>query len=314
MRRWTLALALLVAGAARADEDFFEPIALGMGGAGRVLAVDTSSMHLNPAALVMSQRVYAGMSYLHDLRERSHSVTTGAADAYTSDFVLGAQYTVRTWEPPFDPTRDLNWYRADDPDSIRDKRTWHRVDIAAGYGLFQRRLGIGLGARVLQQKHAIRADRTFFTLDAGLDFRITKFLLAGASAQNMIPTRDRRFPTRLSAGAALEFDAGWEAPIAFKAEVDVVWDFTSQLRPITDVHGGAEVRFVRVVALRGGYYSDRKFLDHYVCFGVGVVAPKARLDMGMRVEAGPMEKRLRDDKPLEAQRVVWNIGISVQVP
>ncbi len=60
--------------AAHAQDDFFEPAALGMGGAVRILGGDTSSIHLNPAAMVGRLKYVASMSYGFYGREASHTV------------------------------------------------------------------------------------------------------------------------------------------------------------------------------------------------------------------------------------------------
>jgi hypothetical protein len=305
---------LLVAAPAAAEEDFFDPVALGMGGAGRILPVDASVLRLNPASMAIKPNYAGGSSYGFYGREKAHTWSSGAADSYTSEFALGTNYTMRIYEPPFDPTTDLNWYPAEGADELQDKRTMHRWDISAAYGLLQRRINVGLGGRLVNQRYEIRENRTFFTLDTGVTGAPTRWLFLAFSAQNLIPTKDSRFPTRLSAGAAVDFDQSWEQPFSFKAEVDVVWDMTSQVKPVTDLHGGAEIRFLRFVAIRGGYYSDRKFLDNYVTWGLGFHTPKFHVNYGMRIEVGPVDKRIRSDRELNPQRILWNVGFLVRFP
>jgi len=305
---------VLTAVPAAAEEDFFDPAALGMGGAGRIIPVDASVLRLNPASMALKPMYVGGSSYGFYGREKAHTWSSGAADSNTSEFAIGTNYTMRTWEPPFDPSTDLNWFPADIRDEIQDKRTMHRWDVSLAYGLLGRRLNVGLGGRLVNQRYEIRENRTFFSLDAGVTGALTKWLLLAVSAQNMIPTKDSRFPTRLSTGIGIDLDQKWEQPFSVRAEVDVVWDMTSQLKPVTDLHGGVEIRFMRYVALRGGYYGDRKFTDNYVTWGAGFITPKFVVNYGMRVEVGEVDKRLRTDRELSPQRILWNVGFGLKFP
>lgn len=306
------ALALLAPATASAEDDFYEPIALGMGGTGRVLPFDLSSLHLNASALGVRAQYIGGFSYGYAPRERSHQISTSAADSRTGDYFLGVKYSTRIYEPPFDPSVDLNWYPLATADELVDKRTVHRFDIAGGYAFFGRRLSIGATARILRQEFDIRENRNKFTLDAGVTVAPTRFLVFAVSAQNMIPTRDTRYPTRFSGGFALDFANEGQGAFGFRGEADVVFDFTSQETPRTDFHGGGEFRFLYLAAIRAGYYSDRQFKDNYVTWGVGFVTDRFRLNFGMRIEVGPLEKRLRSDIEIEDQRVGWNLGFDLR--
>jgi hypothetical protein len=300
-----LACALACPRPAAAEEDFFEPEALGMGGAVRALGVDTTAVRLNPAAMVGIAAYASSFSYSYYGRERSHLFSTAAFDSRTSLFALGASYSIQAFEPPFDPSTDVPWYSIDGDTELRDRRTWHRWDIAAAYGIAQRRVNIGLTARILRQRFDLYDDRTRFTMDGGLVVWATQALAFQFSAQNFIPTTQDRFPTRLTAGAGFKLDP-W-----LKVAADVVWDMSSQKKPVTDLRAGAELTILQVLAIRAGYYSDRKFVDHYLTWGLGICAPRARISFAMRIELGPMDKRLRDGVP-EANNRFWNtIGFEI---
>lgn len=307
------AAALLVASpwatpSAQAEEDFFEPISMGMGGAVRNLGLDAAAIHLNPASMTGKPRYVTGSNYTYYGRERSHTIASAAYDSRTSAFSLGTQYTVQIFEPPFDPAIDLRWFPVDDAAEIEDKRTWQRWDIAAGYALLDRRLNVGLSGRIVRQRFAIREDRTFFTMDGGVTVWPLPFLVVGVSVQNFIPTKDERFPVRLSPGVAL--DIGEVVKIGF----DMVFDFTSGDEIYTDLHGGAEVSIAGIVAIRGGYYSDRKFTENYVTWGLGLNVQQAKLTLNfaMRIEVGPMERRLRLDKPEANNRILNTFGFDLR--
>lgn len=302
------ALLLLLCGSARADEDFFEPVALGMGGTGRVIAVDLSTLHLNPSALGVRPKYQAGISYGNTVRELAHQFASGAYDSRTSEFFLGTVYSFRIFEPLLVPEDDLNWYPTRKSDQIIDKRTYHRWDIAAGYSLLERRLNLAGTIRIVQQEMELREDRTLFTFDAGMTAAPTPFLLFAVSAQNLIPTRDLRYPTRLSAGVGLDLDYNPQQRFGVQAEFDVVFDFTTAEMPTTDLHAGVSVKLLYFAALRVGFYSDRAFLDNHITWGLGFVTERFRLNFGMAIEVGEVDRRLRPDVDAEQQRATWSLG------
>jgi hypothetical protein len=322
----------LWAGAAWAEDDFYEPAALGAGSTGRFLPLDTSVVHLSAATMSSVPTYQGGTAYHHNLRERSHTWSSAAADS-TRAFALGTKYTVRRFEPPFDPARDLNWYPVDDLEVLRDKRTYHRWDVAAALPLLRRRLNIGAALRIVRQEFDIRTNRTFASLDASVVGRIPlgmgaggtpPSLVIGLAASNLIPTRDPRFPIRLTPGVAFEMDPGWTSPFGIRAEVDVVVDFTSEASTIADLHGGAEVKIMRFGLLRAGYHSGSKFSEHFVGWGGGFQLPvptqngdgqvTMRLNLGMQAQVGPVTKPLRPDVGMDRQRLTWNLGLDGRYP
>ncbi len=305
------ALLLAWPGSARADEDFFEPVALSMGGAGRVIAVDQSTLRLNASALGVRPKYLVGLSYGQTVRERAHQFASGAYDSRTSEFFLGTVYSFREFEPTLIPEEDLNWFLAHKQDEIHDQRTYHRWDIAVGYAFLKRKLNIGATVRVIQQDMLLRENRTLFTVDAGLTAAPTEFLLFAVSAQNLVPTRDLRYATRLSAGVGLDLDYNPQQRFGVQAEFDVVFDFTTAELPTTDIHAGVSVKILYFAAIRAGFFSDRGFLDNNITWGLGFVTEKFRANFGMAIEAGTVDRRLREDVDADQQRVVWSLGIDV---
>ena len=300
--------AILTPGSALAGQ-FFEPSALGMGGAVRTLGGDTSTMRLNASALAAVPTYRTSMAYAFYGLEHGHRFSTSAYDSKTNSLVLGTSYSFRSWEPPFAPQLDVNWYPVEDQDSVRDKRTFHRWDIAVAYGFLERRLNVGLTVRVLKHDYALHENKARFTMDAGFTAWPLDFVGAHVAVQNFIPTKDADIgqydPFRLTAGAALRL-----APV-FKLEGDVVFDFTDTTAPYVDMHVGGEISIFEVVKVRAGYYSERKFLDNYITWGVGVGTQKVALAFAMRVEAGKLDKRIRTDNPEANNRFLNTIGIEV---
>lgn len=308
-----LILSLLVASSfslaptAQAQDDFFEPAALGMGGAVRILGGDTSSIHLNPASMVARPRYVAGMSYGFYGRESSHTVASGAYDSRTSAFALGTKYTVWTFSPPFEPETDLNWFPVEDTEGLEDKRTWQRWDIAAAYAFLGRRMNVGLTARIVRQKFELREKRTFFTMDGGFTFFPIAQLGIGISAQNFIPTREGRFPVRLVPGIGLLLDN------FLQLEADVVMVFEDDPKPVVDIHVGGDLTLFRTISIRAGYYSERQFTENYVTWGLGlrVERAKMKLSYSMRIEVGEMERALREGIPEHRNRLMHGMGFDI---
>ena len=278
LRTWIPGLLAVIvfasAGTAEAQDDFFDPQSLAMGGAVRILGGDASAIHLNPAAMVVRPRYIAGMSYLFNGREKSHIVASGAYDSRTSAFSLGTKYTVWNFSPPFDPEDDLNWFPVEDTEGLEDKRTWQRWDIAAAYAFLGRRINVGLTARILRQEFDLRAKRTFFTMDTGVSFFPHPRFGFGFSAQNFIPTKDNRFPTRLSPGLGLLIDE------FLQIEADAVFTMLEgQEQPDADLHIGADLTLFRTISIRAGFYSERQFTETYVTWGLGLRVPRAKLKL-----------------------------------
>jgi len=289
-----------------AEEDFFEPTALGMGGAVRTLGVDSSSIHLNPAAMVGEPVYLSSLSYSYYPRERSHIFSSGAFDSRTSNFAIGTNYSVRHFEPPFNPQLDSLWYPISDQSALRDKRTFHRWELAVAYAFLQRRINVGLSGRVLRKEFDLQEDKVQFSMDSGVVFYPFKFLGIAVSSQNMIPTGDSRYPTRLSTGLGLRL-----APVV-RIGVDAVFDLTSAADPLVDLHAGLEVRFFNIASVRVGYYSDRKFTDNFITWGLGVDSERVRISYAMRIEAGPIELRQRDDISEATNRILNSVGFDMK--
>ena len=130
-------LTLLLSSTAQAEDDFFEPAAMGMGGAVRNLAVDASAVHLNPAAMAGKPQYIAGSNYSFYGREKSHIIASGAFDSRTSNFALGTEYTVWRYSPLFEPETDLNWFPTNPDEDLEDKR--HGIRLLLDLGSLQQR-------------------------------------------------------------------------------------------------------------------------------------------------------------------------------
>jgi hypothetical protein len=301
-----LASVALLASPANAREDSFEPGTLGMGGAVRILGGDVSAIRLNPASMIGKPTYYVGVSYSFFGRERSHLWSTGAYDSKTSAFGMGSSYSLHIYTPTVDPASDLNWYKSGE--EIKDKHSTHRWELAVAYGLLERRINFGVTGRVLRHVNALEANTLRFSVDTGIIFYPLPVLGIGVSAQNMIPTKDERFPTRVSGGMALSL------PHLLDLGVDAVIDLTSQETVKVDVHAGLTVRLFQIFLIRAGYYGDRGFIDNYVTWGLGLDIQADRrfgIDFGMRIEVGPVDGSLRPDRQEGPQRILNSLGMHI---
>jgi hypothetical protein len=205
---------------------------------------------------------------------------------------------------------DLNWFPVEDTEGLEDKRTWQRWDIAAAYGLLGRRINVGLTARIVRQRFALREKNTFFTMDAGVSFFPHPRFGFGFSAQNFIPSKDDRFPTRLSPGLGILIDD------FLQIEADAVFTMLpDQEKPDADIHVGGELTLYRTLSLRGGFYSERQFTETYVTWGLGLRVQRAKLKLHytMRVEVGELDRTLREDIPEHRNRLMHGLGFDVNM-
>jgi hypothetical protein len=299
--------AAVVASPAEAKEEWFEPASLGMGGAVRTLGGDITAMRVNPAAMGSRATYLTGVSYSFYGRERTHVFSTGAYDSKSSAFALGSTYSVHISTPPWNPSTDLKWYQ---PDSeLADTRTTHRWEVGAAYSLLERRINFGLGVRIMRHNYALRQDTMRVTMDTGITLFPFQFLGIGVSLANFIPTKDERYPVRFSSGIAVVI------PEILDIGVDAVFDLTSAEKVKVDVHGGLTFRALQLLLIRAGYYGDRGFTDNYVTWGLGLKIPTAKVtfnvDYAMRVEVGPMDGALRDDRKEGFQRIYNSIGAAL---
>lgn len=315
MRPCRLPLLLLVlcgavlADRAEAREDWFEPSAMGMGGAVRMLGNDLSVLRANPAAMSGRPIYLAGVSYSFYGRNRSHVFSSAGYDSKSSAFALGTAYSVHIETPPTPPTALLNWSKVGDEENSQDTRTTHRWEVAVAYGLLDRRINPGLSVRILRSNYRLRPNTVRVSMDTGVVFWPHKLIGLGVSFQNFIPTKDANHPTRLSAGAALS------VPTILDLEVDAVIDFTSSDVIKADVHGGLAVTALQLVIIRAGYYGDHGFTENYLTWGLGVSLPiqqvTLKVDYAMRIELGPLDGPIREDRQ-EAPQRIWNtIGASL---
>ena len=197
-----------LASPAAAREDVFEPGALGMGGAVRILGGDVSAVRVSPASMVGKPTYYVGVSYSYFGREKSHVWSTGAYDSKTSAFGLGSSYSLNIYTPVLNPDSDLNWYKVGE--EVKDKRTTHRWEIAAAYGLLERRINFGLTARILRHVNALQPNSMRLSADTGVIFYPLPILGIGVTVQNFIPTKDERYPTRLTLRQRFDTKPWWQ--------------------------------------------------------------------------------------------------------
>jgi len=301
------ALSALLPASADAREEWFEPASLGMGGATRTLGGDMSAVRMNPAAMAGKATYLTGASYSFYGRERSHIFSTGGYDSQSSNLALGTAYSVHISTPPFDPNDGLNWYSPDDV--LLDTSTTHRWEVSAAYALLDRRINFGLGVRILRHNYALRANTMRFTMDTGITLWPAKVIGIGVSLQNFIPTTDDNFPTRLNSGLAVSI------PQIVDIAADAVIDLTTGAKPKVDVHGGINFKALQLVLIRAGYYGDGGFKDNYVTWGLGLEIPtpriKIKIDYAMRIEVGPMDGALRDDRDEGWQRIWNSVGFNL---
>lgn len=301
---WLAAAAWVLIGSPAWGDEIVTGPSMAVGGATRATARDNSVIDTNASAMSAISRytVETGFQYYGLLS--SKRVTGSAMDSRTSTFALGVAYSFDWWEPPFDPALDLAWY-ATGADPPEDKRRTHRIVIGAAQGLLNRRINVGVAARILSYEHDIRADVKKFTLDVSGTFVVAPNVSLFVVANNLVPTGLASDPITLVSGLGLVL-----GPL--RVEAEAVVDFTSDPEAVrADLQAGLELRLLQQISLAGGFASDRGFTDTYVTWGVGWFLPKFGIQYAMRIEAGEMDHRTRPEVEPGWDRVLHSIALQV---
>ncbi len=293
---------------AAAAEEWVSAKTLAVGGAGRAIPLDNSGLVLNPATVTSPTPSYSvEMGYQRHDATRSDVIHVSAQECTTSFVGMGIAEQIHWSRPPFDPTEDLSWYDADSADEITYKRNTNRFALALGYGLLYGHFNLGAALRVYRVDDSLREVPAKVSLDVGLDWWLSSNVALAVSGGNLVPTKLDEEPTTLAVGFGTVLLGG-----ALWLGADGVLDFTSGDKTFIDLRAGGQVTLFRQLNLRGGFSSDRLFLDQFVSWGIGWTAPGFSASYGMRVELGTMDHRLNDNKPEAANRLLhaWSIAVT----
>jgi len=272
-----------------------------MGHTGRVIRFDNTSIVANPAALTSTAIYAAGFQWDTEPRRRANRISTSLADSVSSDLAIGTLYSVEFSNPEFIPSRDLAW-REPGVDYGEDKWTRQRYHTSIGYGLFGRRLNLGVGLAVLNERRALRPEpaRSRITLTAGVVAFPLESLGLQVSLQNFIPTKMDWAPMVLSAGA------GFTLQELIVLEFDVDTDLSSYDKPKVDLAAGLNVRIygrpsqekgpTPLIDLRAGYYSEDALQQHVLTLGAGWIATRGKLFYSMGIIVSHLDPVTFDDK------------------
>ena len=291
------------AGPAAAEEPVLAAAA-GVGYATRASPSDNSVIELNPGALSLNPRYTAAVGFDYYGRLSSKRLTSTAMDSRTGKWALGVAYTLRWFEVPFDPVADMAWRDtgADDPE---DKRTYHRVVIATAYGIAQRRINVGISAKILRFQKDLWEDSTHVTLDVGAVFLPAANVAIVVVGNNLVPTHEASDPRTLVSGLAVTL-----GPV--RLEADAVIDFDTPPEGVwVDLNAGGEIRLMSLVALTAGYASDGGFRDSFVTWGAGLELQKFAVRYAMRIEAGAIDTRTRDGVAVGWDRIAHHVAVEI---
>ncbi len=299
-----LMLLSLPAGAA---EEWSPAKTLAVGGAGRAMPLDNAGITLNPAAMVnIVPRYSVESGYQRFDATRSDVFHASALDCQTSELAMGISQTFEWARPPFDPAIDMSWWDIND-DELEHTRRIDRFTWALAYGFAQRRFNVGAALRVYHVDDNLEGDRTPVSMDVGMTAWLSPNVALGIVGGNLIKTNLEEEPRTLAAGFGAFVLGGllW-------FELDGVIDFDSGDKPLIDMNAGAQVTLFQQFNIRGGFASDRAFADKYVSWGLGWTVAQFSASYSMRIEVGEMDRRLNDNKPVAANRLLhaWMISTS----
>ena len=142
----------------------------------------------------------------------------------------------------------------------------HDVAFGVTYGrMFGKKLSIGVGARFLNEKIYLQ-DANGYSLDMGVRYRLLRGLFAGAVIQNVgsmseLSAETIKLPTTVRAGVAYRF-------VLSGITVVVASDVVKFLDGNDHINLGAEIRPIKLLALRFGYQSKYEERDLTAGFGL----------------------------------------------
>jgi hypothetical protein len=274
-----LALTLSIVGAeSAAAQDLQGTRALSMGGTLRAAPAGDSAVLLNPAGMSLFRTYSINAGYLYRMSDKGSLLNVSIVDSATKTLAAGLSYSYGHSSP--ETTLALGGGKTFD---LNETSNTHEAAFALAYPLASI-FHLGLTAKYVH--HTVeqpegtpdeaRKDNTSgFTLDLGGVLSITKGFNLAAVGYNLIPVDNVLYPRALGMGVSYMFGT------LFLAEFDAVLSFSEEeLKP--SYHGGGEVFLGQSYAIRAGAMHDTLRGGTYVTGGIGLIASKIALDIGVR--------------------------------
>jgi hypothetical protein len=279
---WALGAALAVAiggASAAAAQDLMGTRALAMGGTLRAAPAGDSAILLNPAGLALTKSYTINGMYLYRASDAGSLMNISIVDSVKTRVAAGLSYSYGHATPEL--TIPLGGGKLF---ALKETINTHEVALAAAYP-FAQVFHVGMTAKYAYQSFdqpedtpeaARKSTAKGFTLDAGAVLRPFPALNIAAVGYNLVPVDDVVFPRLLGLGVSYAFGT------LFLAEFDTVLNFSAAEKVKASYHGGGELFLGGSYALRGGIMHDTLRDATYAAGGLGLVASKIALDVGLR--------------------------------
>lgn len=235
---------------------------LSLGGAQRALSAGNDSIYINPAGLALARSYALELNYLDDLRGGDRRFNGSVVDSQAGPISGGIAYTYIGRRP--------------EDGGEEDRLAGHRVDVALALPVADT-AAIGVTARYLT------FDRTrgdveqggfrYFTIDAGLQWRIVDGLAIGIAGYNLTnPDQDE---TPISFGGGI----GYQADFGLSIEADVVHDVRRDSQRFAGALGYV---ISQSFPVRLGISYDRLTGSIALSGGLGAQIDRIGVDIGFR--------------------------------
>jgi hypothetical protein len=281
--RWLAAVALgltlgIVGGQSAAAQDLQGTRSLSMGGSLRAAPSGDAAVLLNPAGMSLFRTYSINAGYMYRVADKGNLLNVSIVDSATKALAAGLSYTYGHASP--ETTLAIGGGKTFD---LNETSNTHEAAFALSYPLASI-FHLGLTAKYVYHsieqpegtpEEARKGTTSGFTLDAGGLLSITKGFNLAAVGYNLIPVDNVLYPRALGLGVSYAFGT------TFLAEFDSVLSFYEQgMKP--SFHGGGELFLGQSYAVRAGAMHDMARESTYVTAGLGLIASKIALDVGMR--------------------------------
>lgn len=274
--------------------DVYSARSLGMGGAMRASASDSSALDLNPAALARFSSYQVELGYRRYGAESSNLLRLSFIDNLTSQVGSAASYTLG-WSNDIPLSNPTGWTVVGEAND--STQTFRLQDYKLGFGVPLGPLAWGATLDWRRQKLATEdsLDNTdfvsTFSIHSGLLFKPNQALSFALVGTNLVQTHDMKLPTAVSIGAAAA------KGILALAEVDFTVDLTGKRDLIGDdqisrenlgynLNVGGQILAAQSVPVRFGFYTESLTKSQYFTSGLGLEVGQIRVSYGMRVLVG----------------------------
>jgi|GEM_PF-895994 len=253
---------------------------IGMGGALRSSAYSTSAVLLNPGGISMAKLYHIDALYMYEHPFESHLVGASVVDSITSMVGVGIGYFYRKIR------------RSDVEMQVHDARLGISIPIA-------NILGIGITGKYIYSDNEMKIDEDIqkppygrelnnFSLDAGLQLKLGKYLGLGVVGYNLTNIDTPVAPLSLGVSASGAFSS-------FLISADALLDWSSYGRLAVKVMGGMEYFLAGHFPLRIGYsYNDGR-KAHSVSGGIGFISKTASIEAGI---SGDVNEPIGEEKDI----------------